>query len=261
MNVRLAKALCLAAALLSSVARADMSTGLIAYWRLDDGSGTSAADASGNGRTGTLTGGASFTAGQLVGGVGLDGNDGRIVVAHHSSLSPTAITVAAWVYPDTWSGTLTTIVSKQANQTGFPAFDFRRTPSAATLQAALCVGTTNYTATTPADITAGSWQHVAFTYDGETIIVYLNTSAGTHNTTPSGSLAGTTVDLWIGGNPSFSSGRYFDGKVDEVRIYNRALSGDDIIELYNYRRPEPLTSTIPGTAAVDPLGSFIPGGP
>ncbi len=100
------------------------------WLRSDDGTGANAADSSGNSHPGTLTGGALFSTGRIAGGVDLAGDDDRIVVAHHADLSPTNITVAAWVRPDVWSSGvfLTSIVAKQANQTGFPAFDVLGSP-------------------------------------------------------------------------------------------------------------------------------------
>jgi hypothetical protein len=223
-------------------------TALKCWLRFEEATGTSATDSSGNSHPGSLTGGPSWTSGKVGSGVDLAGDDDRIVVAHHTDLSPTSITVAAWINPDVWSSPpITSIVSKQANQTGFPAYDLRKTSSSTTIEAAIAVGTTNYTASGPSNLTTGSWQHVAFTYDGETLIAYVNGAAGTPQTSPSGNLASSTVDLWIGGNPSFPSGRYFDGKVDEFRFYSRALTAAEVLSLYSFPRgyvpPEYLQTT------------------
>ncbi|MEJ2705627.1 MAG: LamG domain-containing protein, partial [Sedimentisphaerales bacterium] len=74
--------------------------GLVAHWRLDEGTGSTAGDASGNGHTGTLNGGATWVAGKLDGGVYLDGVDDYIEIPN--VLSETG-TLAFWFKPD-WDG-------------------------------------------------------------------------------------------------------------------------------------------------------------
>jgi hypothetical protein len=83
----------------NSMANAQVE-GLVAHWRLDEGAGTSAGDASGNGNTGTLVGGAQWMTGKLEGAVYLDGVDDYIEVPNF--LTETG-TLAFWFKPD-WDG-------------------------------------------------------------------------------------------------------------------------------------------------------------
>jgi hypothetical protein len=70
-----------------------------------------------------------------------------------------------------------------------------------------------------------TWTHVAVTYDGTTLRVFINgTQAG--SAAVAGSIAASTGALRIGGNSVW--GEYFNGLIDEVRIYNRALSAAEI---------------------------------
>ena len=70
-----------------------------------------------------------------------------------------------------------------------------------------------------------AWTHVALTYDGTTLRLFVNgTQVATRATT--GTIQATDNPLWIGGNNPY--GEYFTGLIDEVRVYNRALTQTDI---------------------------------
>jgi len=70
------------------------------------------------------------------------------------------------------------------------------------------------------------WTHLAFSYDGATLRLYINgVQVGTQALT--GPIAASTGSLRIGGNAVW--GEYFKGLIDEVRIYNRALSAGEIL--------------------------------
>ena len=70
-----------------------------------------------------------------------------------------------------------------------------------------------------------AWTHVALTYDGATQRLFVNgTQAATRATT--GTIQATDNPLWIGGNSPY--GEYFKGLIDEVRVYNRALTQAEI---------------------------------
>ena len=70
-----------------------------------------------------------------------------------------------------------------------------------------------------------AWTHVALTYDGANLRLYVNgTQAATRAAT--GAIQTTTNPLWIGGNQPY--GEYFQGLIDEARVYNRALTQPEI---------------------------------
>ena len=79
--------------------------------------------------------------------------------------------------------------------------------------------------------TVGEWQHVSFVYDGSSIRSYVNgvlkdTVSKTLSTVDSGSGS-------IGSGNYTASYKYFDGSIEDVRVYNRALSGEEIVQLYD----------------------------
>ena len=79
-------------------------------------------------------------------------------------------------------------------------------------------------------IPLGTWTHLATTYDGTTLRVYVN-GVQVGSLAATGTIASSTGQVTIGGNSVW--GEYFAGAVDDVRIYNRALSAAEITSLMN----------------------------
>ena len=79
------------------------------------------------------------------------------------------------------------------------------------------------TGTTASPVNA--WTHVALTYDGAMLRLYVN-GTPVASRTQTGGIQATTNPLWIGGNNPY--GEYFQGLIDEVRIYSRALTSGEI---------------------------------
>ena len=85
---------------------------------------------------------------------------------------------------------------------------------------------------------AVTWSHVAVTYDGASLRLYVN-GAQVSSRAATGSLVASTGALRIGGNSVW--GEYFRGRIDELRIYNRSLSASEIAA----NRDRPVSSTSP----------------
>jgi hypothetical protein len=83
----------------------------------------------------------------------------------------------------------------------------------------------------PAALPLNTWTHVAATYDGATLRLYIN-GAQVSSQPHSGAIVTSTGALRIGGD---SAGEYFQGLLDEIRIYNRALSPSEILGDMNTR--------------------------
>src|SRR6185503_10554648 len=81
-------------------------------------------------------------------------------------------------------------------------------------------------ATGTAQVPANTWTHLATTYDGATLRMFVN---GTQvaSKAQTGNIGPSTGALRIGGNAIFS-GEYFSGRIDEVRVYSRALTAGEI---------------------------------
>jgi len=204
--------------------------GLVAHWKLDEDNGTTVNDWAG-GNTGAANGGVTLNAAGKVGkAFQFDGVDDDIGVAASPAFQKTSMTLAAWVYipasiPAGWKtiiehGRSTSNWYGLWKGSGGNLFHFRWS-NTGTMSA-------NFNAT----ISADTWYHVVGAYDAaaNTATLYLN---GTLDKTVTGGGTGTAASgtLRIGENNSGAEG--FPGIIDDVRVYNRALSAAEVTALYN----------------------------
>jgi hypothetical protein len=224
----------------------DCLPGIVAYWKFDEDSGTIAYDSVGANH-GTVYG-AIWVDGKIGGALNFDGTDDYVSVEDSVSLKPAEeITVESWVMPDSISANYGNyIVSKYAVDWvgGYVQY--------ITLQgrAAFSMKTTTGTNSVVSNIilSPGNWYYIVSTYDGAAIKIYINGKLeGQIN--HSGTFVHTANKLTIGirnFNPS-NWPCYFDGTIDEVAIYNRALSPEDIQQRYQ-RTIATLPVAIAGTS-------------
>ncbi len=198
--------------------------GLVGAWAFNEGAGTTAADSSGTGNQGTLVGGATWSAqGRYGGALSFNGSTGLVRVADSASLNlTTAMTLSAWIRPTANQSGWRTILQKQTD-----AYFLNASNDTGALRPSgggtFGDSTSFVTGTTASPL--NTWTHVAMTYDGTTQRLYVNgTQVATRATT--GTIQVTSNPLWIGGNQPY--GEYFTGLIDEVRVYNRALTATDI---------------------------------
>jgi glucose/arabinose dehydrogenase/predicted phage tail protein len=196
---------------------------LVAAYGFNEGSGSAVADASGNGNTGTVSGATWTTQGRFGRALNFDGSASLVVIPGSSSLnSASGLTLEAWVNPATSQGGWRTIVQREVD-----AYFLNASTSAGPLRPG-GGGTINggvSVVTGPGAIPAGSWTHVALTHDGAVLTLYVN-GASVASQAAAGTLQTNTNPLRIGGNVPY--GEFFQGTIDEVRVYNRALSAAEI---------------------------------
>ena len=224
---------------------APATVGLVAAYGFDEGSGTTTADQSGNGNGGTLanTTWAGAGAGKYGNALSFNGTSSLVTVAHSSSLNlTTAVTMEAWVRPTTVTGWRTVMLKERSGYYGWAMYgntDSNR-PSANVYTS------TDHDLRGTAQLAANTWTHLAATYDGSVIALYVN---GTQAATvlASGSIISATGSLRIGGNTIW--GEYFNGLIDEVRVYNRALTAGEIQTDMNrpVTNPDSTPPSAPGT--------------
>jgi hypothetical protein len=204
-----------------AVAQPAPPPGLRAAYDFGDGSGTSASDASGNGLTGTIAGGASWTpSGQVGGAINFDGIDDRVTVGTSPLLNLVTGTVEAWVRFDMagrWHGVLAkgNVNSDASHNYAIEIQDNNL------VSCVIGNGSSSNVVRSTTQIAAQQFYHLACTWDGSQLRLYIN---GVLNRSVSQTMtpAGNTSPLYIGqygGNVD-----RFDGVIDEVRIYNVALA-------------------------------------
>jgi len=200
----------------TTVVKAD----LVGWWRLDEGSGTTAFDSSGNGNDGQFQGDPEWVEGFLGGALEFDGDD-HVDTGYSENLANW--TLAAWVKSpaapsgDSPSGP----VHREQN------YQFNWNHSDATFRgsAAMNVGGTWYAAKYE-PLEADTWYHLAATYDGENFIAYRDGVMITNNSAPSGPPNNEGNTLKLGRHAA--AAQFFTGIVDDARVYNEALTESDI---------------------------------
>jgi hypothetical protein len=206
--------------------------GLVGYWSFDEGAGTTAYDASGKGNNGTIYG-AKWSQGKNNQALSFDGVDDKVNCGSSESLNLTqAMTVLAWVYPIKYTGYPATILSRH---TAWPysgyALDFRNNK----IEWLLLNNGTSYALQTSWNAPLNQWYFIAGTFDGITMKLYVNGKLEGQGRGSVGSTSG--YELHIGECGYHGASENIKAIIDEVRIYNRALSEEEIRYLYNRGAP------------------------
>lgn len=217
---------------------------LVGWWKFDEGSGTIAYDSSGHNNNGTINGGAGWGTGRISGALNFDGSDDYVNVPDidNSLDAPSQITIAAWMKPNVMNQTQM-IVTKQPSGTemtfisGNYVFQMDPDPGNSLEFSHQIDPHFNqvYYNSTHSIITAGVWQHVAVTLKaGDSVKFYRNgVSVGTSaQTQPFGIV--NDQPLRIGKR---QNAVLFNGSIDDVRVYNRALSASEIQQIYLQANP------------------------
>lgn len=201
-----------ASTLASSVARSD----IIAYWNFDEGSGQMAYDATGNGNTGTLENGVSWTDDSISGhALRFDGVDDRVRVIKTPSVDLTEqVTLEAWIKRD--SSQDGTVLSR--NGPFFIAVRDNKMYGGIHTSGG-SEGWTHIQGTT--SLTPSAWYHVALSYDGSYVRGYVNNTLEAI-APKTGLMEVRSQQPWIGwGEPGHD--RYFHGTIDNLAIHDVAI--------------------------------------
>ncbi|MCL5281239.1 MAG: PA14 domain-containing protein [Planctomycetes bacterium] len=198
--------------------------GLVGWWQFNEGSGTKAADSSGNNNNGTLSGPVTWDMGwDGTACLSFNGPYNFVRVPDNASLNMTdGITITAWVNPR-WTGN-NRIMQKSSEgsddqyrllKEGGNNIRFH-VPPFPNLEA---------TGFIPAK---GEWSHLAGTYDGKEVRIYLNGKM-VASQAATGKMGTSNGPLFIGTKHSTApAGDEYNGLMDDVRIYNRGLSAAEI---------------------------------
>ena len=205
---------------------------LVGHWKLDDLSGTTAVDSSTGGNDGTLVNfdspPALTSSTPTNAGLVFDGDNDEIQITDDASLDlGQKVTMAAWIYVTAFPGTgdagLHQIFGDETGATAVMRLSGQR------LAFMMEDGGFNNATDTATDLSQDQWHHVAVVTDGTNANFYIDGTLSSQvpfTVTPTNASA----DWWIGGT-SFS-GRNFEGRIDDVRVYTRDLSATEVDALY-----------------------------
>jgi hypothetical protein len=235
-------------------------SGLAGWWKLDETSGTAAADSSGNSNDGTLVNmdpATDWISGQVGGALDFDGTNDYVNCGNGQSLDITGdITIAFWLYLNDFSNQPDIITKADYNQ----SYSVRVTSSGQ-----IVFALNNNLLTSGSVLSTDRWYHVTVTRQASDRKIYIDGQEDTSDT------YGTAIGTVVGDMTLSSSSYPLNGRLDDVRIYNSALDANEIALLassvtYNAfteakvdTDAESITIPTPADSTVSILGSWISG--
>ena len=244
------------------------TNGLVGWW----GFNGNAQDGSGNGNHGTVNGATLTTDrfGNPNSAFNFDGVDDWIQVDDNATLRPNHITISAWIYVNT--PTINPIVTKTRIGNPFgpdggeqycifqSPYNYQNT--AGSFQIKRNGGCQNGGVgwyrifQTNLPFSTGQWQHIVGTYDGDTMKLYNNGLLSGFQVPPSGPIDNCS-------NGTFNIGRgwvnydFYNGKMDNLGMWNRALTQQEITKLYNAQFPTQTSLCLPALTTNSPISTGI----
>jgi len=211
-----------------------LQTGLVGYWPFCG----NANDASGNGNNGTVNG-ATLTSdryGNTSSAYNFNGSSNYIDVGNNNSLNSNIVTISAWYnavdYGSSAQGFQGNLVSKreQSGWGGAYQLALMSNPSNLVYAPYTIAGQNGNVYSTLQPL--GQWIHVVYVHDLNSARIYINgVLSGT--TLVSGGLTFNNLPVWFGARPNAGGlSHFFNGKLDDIAIWNRALTATEIQQLY-----------------------------
>jgi len=225
--------------------------GLVAAYGFDEGSGTTAAALSGLNAPGTLVNGPTWTSGRFGGAVDLDGINDRIVMNNPINLPTGDFTYSFWTRLDTTSDEAFLMIPNTAGGNElYLASESGRVGA--------YVGGSRRARSGYGSVTAGTWIHIAVTRQASTIRIYVNGTQSGFSGSYSGALNLGGCPLYVGvdidSGCSGGLGNYLNGRMDELRIYNRAQSASEIQSDMNVAVAASIPAPVAFVQAQNPQG-------
>ncbi|MCL5281712.1 MAG: hypothetical protein M1376_17580, partial [Planctomycetes bacterium] len=215
--------------------------GLVGWWKLDEKEGRTAADSSGNGHEATVQGNPDWqpAGGKLGGAIALGGDGDFLDVADKSAFDcGGGVTLAAWIKAKQLDKPWQAIITKGDN-----TYRMQRNNETNALEFA-CTGVQIPNGNEYGSLfgskamTIGEWHHVAGVYDGKKMYLYVD-GALDSSQEAWGAINTNDTRLQIGGNTDVGD-RFWNGLIDEVRVYNYGLPEAQIQQLYREGKELPL---------------------
>lgn len=215
-----------------------LSEGLVGYWKMDEaaantcsGGVNDSCDSSGNVLDGAWNGNATSANGKFGNGIIYDGSSAYVTVADTAILEPAdEYTASVWVNPTGDYSDYNVLLSKGTSSGRSYYIDLRSTTGY--VYANSLINNTQYAVSSDFSLDAGTWSFILLSYDGSTLRLYINGEL-VDSVSANGPVTYNSYGLGLGRWHS-SNGDYLSGSLDEVRIYNRALSEGEVRSLYNW---------------------------
>jgi hypothetical protein len=194
-------------------------TSLVGLWTFDEGTGSTAYDYSGNNATGSWAGTPSYVGGKVGDWAGsFDGSTDNVTIPYNSAVATTGTySITAWYVSNGSGGSLVNISNSGSNRNGIDVVGGGYV-GVGYYNGSSYQGFNSYAA-------VSGWNFVVLTVQNGTVFGYLNGAVMTTS-----GMSGLGTNSAFGYNQNFG---YFKGLIDDVRVYNRALSAAEIQAMYN----------------------------
>jgi len=218
------KLICLFSLVLVLGTAGNVSAELVGYWKFDEGSGDVAVDSSGHGNDGSIKGTPNWVAGQIGSALDFDGSTNYVEIPHSESLSITEqITIAAWTFMRSDSSGEMAIVSKGGWAANNLPYELTETPGDVIFWQ--FYDNEGRDTCSPDSPPVNEWHHIVGTYDGTIFKCYIDGELG-EEWEYTGTMPENTLAVTIGRRST--GGTWFNGMIDEVMIYDHALTEDEV---------------------------------
>jgi PKD repeat protein len=198
------------------------SASLVAAYSFNEGTGLAVADSSGNGNTGTISNATWTAAGRFGNALSFNGTNSWVTVPDSPSVSlTTGMTLEAWVKPTTTSGSRNVLMKEQTGGLSYGLYASSPDKSGSSEQVQAHTTGGNYAINGSGNLPLNTWSFLAATFDGSWMRLYVNGQQVSKQKV-SGSILEPGGALRIGGDSVW--GEYFSGQIDNVRVYNGAIS-------------------------------------
>jgi hypothetical protein len=205
-------------------------SGLVAYFPLEEGAGSNVWDSSANSNNGTGTNN-TWTTGKIGGALAMNGSNRYVNVPDSTSLNPTNITVSAWLNSSDTATTASAVTKWDDVTQGDGEWILGHGATAGTFRFLIKIGGTIYRNESSTGFSTGTFHHVVGTYDGSYVRLYVDGAEVGTALAASGSMPSTLPPVRLGTRAS--NNQYYNGIVDEVKIFSRALSAKEIKAEYD----------------------------
>jgi len=206
------------------------NAGLVGSWHLNDGYGIYAYDSSGDHQMGTWSGTSSYWTSDAKAGTGGTFNGSDTGLSAGTWFNHQQFTISLWVKPGTTQQAYADLFDN--NHSGTQNFVFQQNATSVNQYMFATLHPSGTCQTSYFNLTASTWQYVTAVRDARSVKVYINgveTASGTASCQLPVNYVST--NLYFGRHATL--GRYWNGQMDEIRAYSRALSSSEISDLYN----------------------------
>lgn len=160
--------------------------------------------------------------------------DSYVEINNTSALNPTTYTLSAWVFLLDYTGAASYIISKGSDDAighyGLLVLNGKKIAQAIVGR----MGGTVKFVESPQQVELGKWIHLSSVYDGSELKLFINGVLSIKSSATDNYLLGYNSEkLYIGKNPKYGYEYFFNGFIDDVRIYNTPLSDTEVYELYS----------------------------